>query len=57
LVVTSDLPEALNLADELLVMRQGHLEGRLVGDQMTEERVIRMALGYSAEAECHAVDH
>ena len=43
LVASSDLPEVLALADRILVMREGHIQGQLEGDQATEESVMRLA--------------
>ncbi|MBE7560276.1 L-arabinose ABC transporter ATP-binding protein AraG [bacterium] len=44
LLATSDLPEALGLADRILVMRQGRLVGDLPHAEATEEAVMRLAL-------------
>jgi rhamnose transport system ATP-binding protein len=49
LVVSSDLPEVLALADRILVMREGRLRGELDGAQATEESVMRLA-AHEAEA-------
>jgi len=43
LVVSSDLPEVLALADRILVMREGQLRGELRGADATEEAVMRLA--------------
>ena len=43
LMVSSDLPEVLALADRILVMRQGEVRGELDGDKATEEAVMRLA--------------
>ncbi len=43
LMVSSDLPEVLALADRILVMREGHLRGELPGAGATEETVMRLA--------------
>ena len=43
LVVSSDLPEVLSLADRVLVMRQGRLRGELSGAEATEEAVMQLA--------------
>ena len=43
LVVSSDLPEVLALADRLLVMREGRLRGELAGRTATEESVMHLA--------------
>ena len=43
LMVSSDLPEVLALADRILVMREGHLRGELSGAEATDEAVMRLA--------------
>ena len=43
LVVSSDLPEVLALADRILIMREGELRGELAGALATEEAVMRLA--------------
>jgi ABC-type sugar transport system ATPase subunit len=46
LLVSSDLPEVLALADRILVMREGAIRGELrasADDPITEERVMRLA--------------
>jgi rhamnose transport system ATP-binding protein len=43
LLVSSDLPEVLALADRILVMRDGRLQGELAGDAANEQNVMRLA--------------
>ena len=43
LVVSSDLPEVLALADRVLVMKEGELQGELDGATATEEAVMHLA--------------
>jgi ABC-type sugar transport system ATPase subunit len=43
LVVSSDLPELLALADRILVMRQGRMRGEVAGASADEEGVMRLA--------------
>jgi ABC-type sugar transport system ATPase subunit len=43
LVVSSDLPEILALADRILVMREGHVRGELAADEATESAVMALA--------------
>jgi ABC-type sugar transport system ATPase subunit len=43
LVVSSDLPEVLALADRIVVMREGEVRGELAAGEATEERVMRLA--------------
>ncbi len=45
LVTTSELPEALWLADRLLVMRDGRIGGELTRAEATPEKVLRLAVG------------
>ncbi|MDQ3171701.1 MAG: sugar ABC transporter ATP-binding protein [Acidobacteriota bacterium] len=43
LIVSSDLPEVLALADRVIVMREGRVQGELAGAAATEEAVMHMA--------------
>ena len=43
LVVSSDLPEVLALADRIVVMREGRVQGELAGAAATEEAVMHLA--------------
>jgi ABC-type sugar transport system ATPase subunit len=45
IVISSDLPEVLALADRVLVMREGRQAGILGIDQASQERVIGLAAG------------
>ena len=45
LVVSSELPELLAVADRILVMRGGRLAGEVPGATATEEAVMRLATG------------
>lgn len=44
-VISSELPEVLGLADRVLVMREGRLVGELDAEEANEERVMAMATG------------
>lgn len=48
IVVSSDLPEVLALADRIIVMAEGNTVGELPGDGATEEQVLRLATKYTA---------
>ncbi|HEY3885587.1 MAG TPA: sugar ABC transporter ATP-binding protein, partial [Vicinamibacterales bacterium] len=48
LVVSSDLPEVLALADRIIVMRAGHVQGDLPGAGATEEAVMHLATAEAA---------
>lgn len=44
LLISSELPELLALADRVLVMRAGRIAGELAGDTLTAERVMALAV-------------
>jgi ribose transport system ATP-binding protein/rhamnose transport system ATP-binding protein len=48
LVVSSDLPEVLALADRIVVMADGRTVGELPGEGTSEEDVLRLATRYTA---------
>ena len=57
LVVSSDLPEVLTLADRIVVMADGRTVGELDGEAASEEAVLHIATGHSAtspEVPAHA---
>ena len=43
LLVSSELPELVNIADRILVMRAGRIVGELPGAQCTEEEILHLA--------------
>jgi rhamnose transport system ATP-binding protein len=45
LMVSSELPEVLRVADRILVMREGHLVGELTHEEATEEAIVAAATG------------
>jgi ribose transport system ATP-binding protein len=45
LLISSELPELLGLADRVAVMHEGRLQGVLPREQATQEAVMRLALG------------
>ena len=51
IIISSDLPEVLSLADRVLVMREGRLVGEFAGETATEEAVMHLALGIEAASE------
>ncbi len=51
LVTTSELPEALLLADRILVVRDGRLAGELARAEATPEKILRLAVGESKRTE------
>jgi rhamnose transport system ATP-binding protein len=51
IIISSDLPEVLSLADRVLVMREGRLVGEFSGEQATQESVMQMAVGADRQDE------
>lgn len=49
LVISSDLPEAIGIADRVLVVRGGRIVKDLKADEASEELVMRYAVGAGAE--------
>jgi rhamnose transport system ATP-binding protein len=45
LMISSELPEVLRLADRILVMREGRLVAELLHDEATEEKIVAAATG------------
>jgi rhamnose transport system ATP-binding protein len=45
LMISSELPEVLGMADRILVMHEGRLAGELSRDEANEEAVMRLATG------------
>jgi ABC-type sugar transport system ATPase subunit len=55
-IVSSDLPEVLALADRILVMKEGRLQGELIGADATEEAVMHLATHPSTHRLAEPVD-
>ena len=51
LVISSDLPELLGLADRIAVMCEGRIAGVLARDEATQEKIMHLATGGGLEAE------
>ena len=49
LMISSELPEILGMSDRVLVMRAGRLVGELSRSEVTQERVMALAMGVSLE--------
>jgi len=50
-VISSEMPEVIGLSDRVLVMRQGRLVGALEGCAITEDGIVRLAMGVEGGAE------
>jgi ABC-type sugar transport system ATPase subunit len=50
MLISSELPELLNLSTRILVMREGRLVGELGRDELSQERVLRLMAGVESVA-------
>ena len=48
IVISSEMPELIGLADRVLVMRLGQIEGALTSDEINEDAMVRLSMGLSA---------
>jgi putative multiple sugar transport system ATP-binding protein len=44
IMVTSELPEAIGMADRIYVMNEGRIKGELTRDEATQEKIMHIAL-------------
>ena len=49
IVISSEMTEVIGLSDRVLVMREGRLAGEVLGPAMTEENIVRLAMGVGNE--------
>ncbi len=49
IVITSEMPELIGLADRVLVMRLGGISGMLDLHEINEDAIVRLSMGLSAE--------
>ena len=49
LMISSEMTEVLAMSDRVLVMRQGRIEGELCRSEATQEKIMTLATGQSAE--------
>ncbi|WP_418264624.1 sugar ABC transporter ATP-binding protein [Flavobacterium faecale] len=49
-VISSDMPEIMGIADRILVMHKGTVFGELSKDQFTEENILRYSIGEELKA-------
>ncbi len=48
-VISSEMQEVIGLADRILVMRLGRIAGEVSGDRMTEDNIVRLAMGVEGQ--------
>ncbi len=50
LMISSELPEVVGMADRVVVMREGVVSGQLAGERITEEAIMSLATQHPTEA-------
>lgn len=48
-VITSEMPELIGLADRIMVMRTGRVSGTLGPDEINEDAIVRLSMGLGTE--------
>jgi len=49
IVITSEMPELIGLADRIMVMRTGRVGGTLGADEINEDAIVRLSMGLGME--------
>lgn len=49
IMISSDMKELISMSDRVLVIRNGAIDSELTGDQITEQEIIKRALGVSKD--------
>ena len=49
IMISSELPEILGMSDRIGVMHGGRIVGELTRAQATQEKILELALGHTAE--------
>jgi L-arabinose transport system ATP-binding protein len=50
LLISSEMPELIGLADRTLVMAEGRIQAELKGDEITEDEILKYAMHNAASA-------
>lgn len=45
ILISSELPEVLNISDRIIVMHEGKITGEILHEEATEEKVMLKAVG------------
>jgi len=46
IMISSEMPELIGMSDRIVVFREGELVGELVGDDISQENILKMAANY-----------
>lgn len=47
ILISSEMPEVMNMSDRMMIMREGHIMGELSHDEYEQERILKYAMGVS----------
>lgn len=50
IVISSEMTEVIGISDRVLVMREGRLAGEVSGDSLTEDNIVRLAMGVTSNS-------
>ena len=50
IVISSEMTEVIGISDRVLVMREGRLAGEVSGDSLTEDNIVRLAMGVTSDS-------
>ncbi len=50
MLISSELPEVINLSNRVIVMREGQIAGELAGEQATQDGILRLMAGVAQAA-------
>jgi len=46
IMISSEMPELIGMSDRIIVFREGEIVGELTGDDISQERILKMAANY-----------
>ena len=47
ILISSEMPEAMNMSDRIIVMKEGYITGELSHEEMDQEKILKYAMGVS----------
>lgn len=51
IIISSEMPEVMGMSDNIIVMHEGTVTGRLTAEEVTQERILVLASGQDAQTE------
>ena len=50
MLISSEMEEVIHMCDRVMVMHEGRIQGELAGDTITEENIMKLAVGQPSAA-------